>query len=68
MKHCKNCNKCRYDLVSQYVLGIDSYVCDQDHHRIQSPFWEGRTCENYKKENFNHIGFFEYLLQQNCSC
>ena len=61
MKHCKNCDKCRLDLVSQYVSGIDYYTCDKDHHRIIEPFWEGRHCSEYKKDNFGRCGLFEFI-------
>ena len=61
MKHCKNCDKCRLDLVSQYVLNLELYSCDNDHHRINAPFWEGMKCEHYKKDRFSHCGLLEML-------
>ena len=29
MKHCKNCEYCRMDMVAQYVKGLDIYKCDK---------------------------------------
>ena len=50
MKHCKNCEYCRMDLVAQYVKGIDLYKCEKTGEVIHEPFFE--KCEDYKKDSF----------------
>ena len=47
MKHCRNCEYCELDLVSQYVKGIDLHKCILTGDAIAEPFWDGRKCERY---------------------
>ena len=61
MKHCKNCEYCRMDMVAQYVKGLDMYKCDIDDDVILDPFWEGRDCAWYKKDSFGCGGIRKWL-------
>lgn len=61
MKHCKNCEYCRMDMVANYVKGLDLYKCDKTNLVINEPFWEGRKCEAYKKDSFGIGGFLKWI-------
>ena len=49
MKHCRSCDYCEIDLISQYVKGIDFHKCVLSGEHIERPFWDGRKCKLYKK-------------------
>ena len=50
MKHCRNCNYCRKDMVAEYLKGLDLYKCDIDGHIVEDPFWD--KCEKYQRDTF----------------
>lgn len=63
MKHCKDCEYCRLDLVAQYVKGADIYKCDLSGY-VTEP--RGRACEKYKKNSFGFGGVRKWLYDWLC--
>ena len=64
MKHCKNCEYCRLDLVADYVKSAEIYKCDKTNDVILDPFWE--VCEHYKKAEFEKEGVMKLLSDVFC--
>ena len=64
MKHCKTCENCTKDLLSEYIKGIDYYNCVLDGHHIEEPFWD--KCKRYKKAKYKadrKSSFLYYIVR-----
>lgn len=61
MRHCRNCDNCRKDMVCEYLRGFDYYKCEVDGHHIEEPFWE--KCDHYSRDFLNPVSGESFLYQ-----